>query len=73
MRHLVVDVARGAAVGRTPTARRRRAWRSQSVSELLRLINPSPSDNFMAETLLIKVLDTRSAAPQHRAGTAVVR
>jgi D-alanyl-D-alanine carboxypeptidase/D-alanyl-D-alanine-endopeptidase (penicillin-binding protein 4) len=55
LRHLGVDVARGARRGRTPAdAVPVGAWRSQPVSDLVRLMN-QPSDNFMAETL-IKVL-----------------
>ena len=73
LRHLGVDVTRGARRGRTPAdAVPVGAWRSAPVSDLLRVMNP-PSDNFMAE-MLVKVLgaqfgDTGSTA----AGTAVVR
>ena len=73
LRHLGVDVAGGARRGRTPSgAVPVGAWRSQSVAELLRLMN-QPSDNFMAETL-VKVLGTRfGGAGSTAAGTAVVR
>ena len=55
LRHLGVDVARGARRGQTPAdAVPVGAWRSQPVAELVRLMN-QPSDNFMAE-MLIKVL-----------------
>jgi D-alanyl-D-alanine carboxypeptidase/D-alanyl-D-alanine-endopeptidase (penicillin-binding protein 4) len=73
LRHLGVDVARGARRGRTPAgALAIGAWRSQSVAELLRLMN-QPSDNFMAETL-VKVLGARfGGTGSTAAGTAVVR
>ena len=58
LRHLGVDVARGARRGRTaeeavPVG----AWRSAPLADLLRQMN-QPSDNFMAETL-IKVVGSR--------------
>ena len=47
------------------------AWRSQSVAELLRLMN-QPSDNFMAE-MLVKVLGARfGGAGSTAAGTRVM-
>jgi D-alanyl-D-alanine carboxypeptidase/D-alanyl-D-alanine-endopeptidase (penicillin-binding protein 4) len=72
LRHLGVDVPRGARRGRTaadavPVA----AWRSEPVTDLLRLMN-QPSDNFMAETL-IKVLGSRyGGRGSTAAGAAVI-
>jgi len=58
LRHLGVDVARGARRGRTVTeAVPVGAWRSAPLADLLRQMN-QPSDNFMAETL-IKVVGSR--------------
>jgi len=58
LRHLGVDVARGARRGRTAEAAVPvGAWRSTPLADLLRQMN-QPSDNFMAETL-IKVVGSR--------------
>jgi serine-type D-Ala-D-Ala carboxypeptidase/endopeptidase (penicillin-binding protein 4) len=73
LRHLGVDVARGARRGRTPgTAVAVGAWRSPPVADLLRLMN-QPSDNFMAE-MFVKVLGARfGGAGSTAAGAAVMR
>jgi serine-type D-Ala-D-Ala carboxypeptidase/endopeptidase (penicillin-binding protein 4) len=73
LRALGVDVARGARRGRTPgDAALVTEWRSQPVTELLRLMN-QPSDNFMAE-MLVKVLGAQfGGAGSTEAGTAVMR
>jgi D-alanyl-D-alanine carboxypeptidase/D-alanyl-D-alanine-endopeptidase (penicillin-binding protein 4) len=73
LRGLGVDVARGARRGRTPSdAALVTAWRSQPVTELLRLMN-QPSDNFMAE-MLVKVLGAQfGGAGSTAAGTRVIR
>ena len=58
LRHLGVDVVRGARRGRTAEAAVPvGAWRSAPLADLLRQMN-QPSDNFMAETL-IKVVGSR--------------
>ena len=58
LRHLGVAVRRRASTGpTTEDAALVTEWRSQSVADLLRLMNP-PSDNFIAETL-VKVLGAR--------------
>ncbi len=71
LRHLGVDVARGARRGRTPAgAVPVGAWRSAPLSDLLRLMN-QPSDNFMAETLLKVVGSQFGGAGTTAAGAAV--
>jgi serine-type D-Ala-D-Ala carboxypeptidase/endopeptidase (penicillin-binding protein 4) len=72
LRALGVDVARGARRGRTPgDAALVTEWRSQPVTELLRLMN-QPSDNFMAE-MLVKVLGAQFGdAGSTAAGTRVI-
>jgi serine-type D-Ala-D-Ala carboxypeptidase/endopeptidase (penicillin-binding protein 4) len=58
LRALGVAVSRNARRGRTPSdAALVTEWRSQPVTELLRLMN-QPSDNFMAE-MFVKVLGAR--------------
>ncbi|HTE64536.1 MAG TPA: D-alanyl-D-alanine carboxypeptidase/D-alanyl-D-alanine-endopeptidase [Solirubrobacteraceae bacterium] len=73
LRGLGVDVAGGVRRGATPEdAAIVTAWRSQSVTELLRLMN-QPSDNFMAE-MLVKVLGSQfGGAGSTAAGTKVMR
>jgi D-alanyl-D-alanine carboxypeptidase/D-alanyl-D-alanine-endopeptidase (penicillin-binding protein 4) len=72
LRGLGVDVARGARRGTTPEdAALVTAWRSQPVTQLLRLMN-QPSDNFMAE-MLVKVLGAQfGGAGSTAAGTKVM-
>jgi D-alanyl-D-alanine carboxypeptidase/D-alanyl-D-alanine-endopeptidase (penicillin-binding protein 4) len=72
LRGLGVGVARGARRGATPEdAALVTAWRSQPVTELLRLMN-QPSDNFMAE-MLVKVLGAQfGGAGSTAAGTKVM-
>jgi serine-type D-Ala-D-Ala carboxypeptidase/endopeptidase (penicillin-binding protein 4) len=73
LRGLGVDVAGKARRGTTPEdAALVTAWRSQPVTELLRLMN-QPSDNFMAE-MLVKVLGARfGGSGSTAAGTRVIR
>jgi D-alanyl-D-alanine carboxypeptidase/D-alanyl-D-alanine-endopeptidase (penicillin-binding protein 4) len=73
LRGLGVDVARSARPGLTPEdAALVTAWRSQPVTDLLRLMN-QPSDNFMAE-MLVKVLGAQfGGAGSTTAGTHVMR
>ena len=73
LRGLGVGVRRRASTGATPRdAELVTEWRSLSVSDLLRQMNP-PSDNFMAETL-VKVLGARfGGAGSTGVGTGVVR
>ena len=73
LRGLGVGVRRRASTGATPRdAELVTEWRSASVGDLLRQMNP-PSDNFMAETL-VKVLGARfGGAGSTAAGTGVVR
>jgi serine-type D-Ala-D-Ala carboxypeptidase/endopeptidase (penicillin-binding protein 4) len=72
LRALGVSVRRRASTGLTPAdAELVTEWRSPSVSDLVRLMNP-PSDNFTAETL-VKVLGSRfGGSGSTAAGTAVV-
>jgi serine-type D-Ala-D-Ala carboxypeptidase/endopeptidase (penicillin-binding protein 4) len=61
LRALGVSVRRRASTGTTPEAAPLvTEWRSPTVTELVRVMNP-PSDNFMAETL-VKVLGGSTAA-----------
>jgi D-alanyl-D-alanine carboxypeptidase/D-alanyl-D-alanine-endopeptidase (penicillin-binding protein 4) len=73
LRGLGVDVARKSRRGTTPEdAALVTAWRSQPVTDLLRLMN-QPSDNFMAE-MLVKVLGSQfGGAGSTAAGTRVMR
>jgi serine-type D-Ala-D-Ala carboxypeptidase/endopeptidase (penicillin-binding protein 4) len=73
LRGLGVDVTRKARRGTTPEdAALVTAWRSQAVTDLLRLMN-QPSDNFMAE-MLVKVLGSQfGGAGSTAAGTRVMR
>jgi len=73
LRGLGVEVSRGARRGRTAEdALPVGAWRSQPVSDLLRLMN-QPSDNFIAE-MFVKVLGARfGGAGTTAAGTTVMR
>jgi serine-type D-Ala-D-Ala carboxypeptidase/endopeptidase (penicillin-binding protein 4) len=73
LRGLGVRVSRNARRGGTPTdAALVTEWRSQPVTELLRLMN-QPSDNFMAE-MFVKVLGAQfGGAGSTSAGTRVIR
>jgi serine-type D-Ala-D-Ala carboxypeptidase/endopeptidase (penicillin-binding protein 4) len=73
LRGLGVDVAGKARRGTTPEdAALVTAWRSQPVTDLLRLMN-QPSDNFMAE-MLVKVLGSQfGGAGSTAAGARVMR
>jgi D-alanyl-D-alanine carboxypeptidase/D-alanyl-D-alanine-endopeptidase (penicillin-binding protein 4) len=73
LRGLGVIVRGRAATGRAPEdAPLVTEWRSPSVSDLVRLMNP-PSDNFIAETF-VKVLGARiGGSGSTAAGTEVVR
>jgi serine-type D-Ala-D-Ala carboxypeptidase/endopeptidase (penicillin-binding protein 4) len=72
LRALGVDVSRDARRGRAPRgAALVTEWRSQPVTELLRLMN-QPSDNFMAE-MFIKVLGSQfGGAGSTAAGARVI-
>jgi serine-type D-Ala-D-Ala carboxypeptidase/endopeptidase (penicillin-binding protein 4) len=72
LRGLGVDVARKARPGGTPEdAALVTEWRSQPVTELLRVMN-QPSDNFMAE-MLVKVLGAQfGGAGSTAAGARVI-
>jgi serine-type D-Ala-D-Ala carboxypeptidase/endopeptidase (penicillin-binding protein 4) len=73
LRGLGVSVHGGASTGRTPEeAPLVTEWRSPSVADLVRLMNPQ-SDNFIAETF-VKVLGSQfGGAGSHAAGTEVMR
>ncbi len=72
LRHLGVDVPASTRRGRTPTeAEPIAAWRSSSMRELVRQMNP-PSDNFMAEMLIKAIAVADGELGTTAAGAAAI-
>ena len=72
LRHLGVDVPASTRRGRTPEdAEPVAAWRSSTVSELIRQMNP-PSDNFMAEMFVKAIAVADGELGSTSAGAAAI-